>query len=131
MKNTDLCMLDIKHIDREKHKRLTGMENSAVLGFAKYLDGHGVHTWIRHVVVEGYTDDERDLFALGEFIGGLKNVKALDVLPYHSMGERKYAELGMKYALSGMKPLDRAGAQKAKKIILDGVKSARNKQKKN
>ena len=131
MKNTDLVMLDIKHIDADKHKALTGMDNSAVLGFAKYLEGCRVPVWVRHVVVEGYTDDERDLFALGELIGGLKNVKALDVLPYHNMGESKYAELGLDYALKGLKPLANGSALRAKQRILDGVRATRNKQKKN
>lgn len=125
MHNTDLVMLDIKHIDEDKHKRLTGRSNSAVTAFAKYLESKNVPVWIRHVVLEGYTDDERDLFALGEFIGSLKNVKALDVLPYHSMGESKYAELGIEYALKGTKPLDKASAQKAKQKILLGVRSSR------
>lgn len=131
MQNTDLVMLDIKHIDDEKHRELTGMSNSAPLAFAKYLEQRGVVTWIRHVVVEGYTDSPEQLFALGEFIGELGNVKALDVLPYHSMGESKYLELGLDYALRGVKSLDKAKAVKAKQKILEGVRSARNKIKKN
>ena len=128
---TDLVMLDIKQIDPEKHKRLTGMSNAAVIAFAEYLEQKHVPVWIRHVVVEGYTDDERDLFALGELIGGLKSVKALDVLPYHNMGESKYAELGLDYALKGLKPLANGSALRAKQRILDGVRATRNKQKKN
>ncbi|MBE6584397.1 MAG: pyruvate formate lyase-activating protein [Ruminococcaceae bacterium] len=130
MRLTDLVMLDIKHIDSERHKRLTGMDNAPVLAFARYLEGKNVPVWIRHVVVEGYSDREDDLVALGTFIGGLKNVKALDVLPYHSMGEAKYAELGIPYALKGMKPLENAAAIKAKQKILNGVRLARE-QKKN
>ena len=75
MQNTDLVMLDIKHIDAEKHRELTGHSNERVLAFARYLEEKKIPTWIRHVVVEGYTDSEKDLFALGEFIGSLKNVK--------------------------------------------------------
>ena len=127
MQNTDLCMLDIKHIDADEHKRLTGMSNDRVIACARYLEQKNVPLWIRHVVVEGYTDNEGYLYALGQFIGGLKNVKALDVLPYHNMGESKYAELGIDYALKGLKPLDNAAALKAKKTILAGVRAARSK----
>ena len=122
MQYTDLVMLDVKHIDSDKHKTLTSHGNGNVLSFARYLAEKGVPVWIRHVVVEGYTDDPEDLRALGRFIGGLKNVKALDVLPYHAMGEVKYRELGISYSLAGMQPLARSEAEKAKNHILEGIR---------
>ena len=126
MKYTDLVMLDIKHINPDDHKRLTGKDKSGVLCFARYLEQKGIPLWIRHVVVEGYTDAAEDLIALGEFIGTLKNLKALDVIPYHDMGEAKYKELGKEYPLQGLKPLSTHKAQESKKYILDGIKRARN-----
>lgn len=125
MKYTDLVMLDIKHINNEKHKKLTGKDNKNILGFAKFLEEKNIPLWIRHVIVEGYTDDEQDLISLGKFIGGLKNLKALDVIPYHNMGEVKYKELGIEYPLEGMKALTVQKAQNAKKYILEGVKNTR------
>ena len=87
-------MLDIKHIDNEKHKKLTGRDNKNILDFAKFLEKENIPLWIRHVIVEGYTDDEQDLVSLGEFLGGLRNLKALDVIPYHNMGEKlPYSEI--------------------------------------
>ena len=77
--------------------------------------------------IAGYTDDESDLVKLGEFIGGLKNAKALDVLPYHTMGVSKYAELGIKYRLEGMPALSRSDAAAAKQKILMGIRNSRNK----
>ena len=125
IKYTDIVMLDIKHVDPVSHKRLTGRENSGILAFAKYLDEKGVDIWIRHVVVAGYTDGEEDLRRLGEFIGGLKHLRALDVLPYHSLGVSKYRELGIAYPLEGMAPLDKSAAEAARRIILDGIRSVR------
>ena len=110
-----------------RYKALTGQSNENVLGFARYVDEKGIALWIRHVVVEGYTDDENDLFRLGEFIGTLKNAKALDVLPYHTMGVTKYAELGIKYRLEGVQALSKTDAARAKQRILLGIKSSRNK----
>ncbi len=123
---TDLVMLDIKHINGEKHKVLTGKDNNHILAFAKFLEQKNIPLWIRHVVVEGYTDNAEDLICLGEFIGGLKNLKALDVIPYHTMGITKYKELGMKYPLEGMDALPVQRAVEAKKLILEGIKRARN-----
>ncbi len=127
MRSTSLVMLDIKHIDSEKHRELTGHENGNILAFARYLQNKNVPVWVRHVVVQGYTDREEDLFALGEFVGSLKNVKALDVLPYHTMGESKYKELGIKYRLEGLPALSKADAAKAKQIILNGIRKVRMK----
>lgn len=125
LEKTDLVMLDIKHIDKEKHIELTGKDNENILEFAKMLDSINKPVWIRHVVVEGYTLDEGYLYALGQFIGKLRNIKALDVLPYHSMGVSKYRELGIEYKLEGMKALDKSVAVEARKIIVNGIKSVR------
>ncbi len=127
MSLTDLVMLDIKHIDAESHKTLTGHSNENILAFARYLDSKNIPMWIRHVIVEGYTDKDEDLFRLGEFIGTLRNAKALDVLPYHTMGVSKYKELGIKYRLEGVPSLSKADAAKAKQKILLGIKTTRNK----
>ena len=85
MAMTDLIMLDIKHIDGIAHRKLTGLPNEGILAFARYLEKKNIPLWIRHVVVPGITDDEGALSRLGAFIGGLRNLKALDVLPYHWM----------------------------------------------
>ena len=127
MQHTDLVMLDIKHIDPEKHKTLTGYSNERVLAFARYLEKKNIPIWIRHVVVDGYTYDETDLYALGEFIGTLKNVKVLDVLPYHTMGAAKYKELGIKYRLEGIPALSKNDAAKAKAIIIESIRKTRQK----
>ncbi len=124
---TDLFMLDLKHIDNEKHKELTGHPNEGILAFARYLDSKGASMWIRHVVVDGYTNDESDLVRLGEFIGTLKNAKALDVLPYHTMGVSKYKELGIKYRLEGLVAMSKSDAAAAKQKILVGIRNSRNK----
>ena len=124
---TDLVMLDIKHIDPQHHKRLTAHSNERILAFAKHLEKRNIPLWIRHVVVESYTDGEEHLFALGKFIGTLKNLKALDVLPYHNMGESKYKELGIPYPLKGVSPTSSEAAKAAKNIILSGIYSVRKK----
>lgn len=124
---TDLVMLDIKHIDSEQHQALTGHKNENILVFAKYLEEKNIPIWIRHVVVEGYTDNKEALISLGEFIGKLKNLKGLDVLPYHTMGEVKYREMGISYKLEGVPALSKEKAQKAKEYILYGIKKARQK----
>ena len=123
---TDLVMLDIKHIDPEKHKERTSQENKNILDFAKYLDEKGVDMWIRHVVVPGITDDDKYLFELGYFIGQFKNLKALDVLPYHTMGVVKYEKLGMEYKLKGVPAMDKDTVITKKQVVMEGIKKRRS-----
>ncbi len=125
MQYCNLVMLDIKHIQPQKHKALTGFDNSNILHFAKYLEKKNIPVWIRHVVVPGVTDSPSDLIELGAFIGSLKNVKALDILPYHKMGTDKYVSLGIPYPLKGVPAASKTDAVKAKQFILDGIKKTR------
>ena len=118
MTMTDLVLLDIKHMDPKGHKDLTGHDNANILAFARYLEEKKVPVWVRHVVVPGITDDKDQLTRLGEFLGTLSNVKALDVLPYHIMGVSKYRELDIPYPLEGVEPATRAQAAAAKQTIL-------------
>lgn len=125
MELTDLVMLDIKHIDPEMHKKLTSQPNDGILAFAEYLDAKGVDVWIRHVVVPNLTDDDKYLFELGYFIGGLSNLKALDVLPYHTMGKVKYEKLGIEYPLKDTPAMDKDVVLIKKQTILDGIRKKR------
>ena len=118
MTMTDLVLLDIKHIDPEAHKELTGHDNAGILAFARYLADKEIPVWIRHVVVPGITDDPGALARLGAFLGTLPNVKALDVLPYHIMGVSKYKELDIPYPLEGVEPATQKQAKEAKQVIL-------------
>lgn len=121
IKYTDLVMLDIKHINDEEHKKLTGHSNKNILEFGKYLSQNNIQMWIRHVVVPTINDKEEYLTQLGEFISTLKTVKALDVLPYHNMAISKYEKLGIDYKLKNLKPLSKEDAIKARDIILKSI----------
>ena len=128
LKYTDLIMLDIKHIDDEQHKILTGHSNKNILDFARYLNEINFPVWIRHVTVPGITFKTEYLERLGHFLGELDNVQALDVLPYHTMGESKYEKLGMEYKLKGVPPMDKTKLLDKKQAILNGIKKRRAEQ---
>ena len=122
LKYTDLVLLDIKHIDDEEHKKLTGHPNKNILAFAKYLSDIKKPIWVRHVVVPNLNDKEEYLKRLGEFLATLKNVQALDVLPYHNMAIPKYENLGIDYPLKSTPPMTKENAIKARDIIIEAIK---------
>lgn len=119
---TDLVLLDIKHIDDSEHKKLTNYSNENVLNFATYLSKKNIPVWIRHVVVPSITDNEDYLSALGLFLSKLKNIKALDVLPYHNMAIPKYESLNLEYHIKDIPCLTKEQAIKARNIILNSLK---------
>lgn len=114
---TDLFLLDIKCINDEKAKKLTGVSNKKELEFAKYLSSTGKPMWIRQVLVPGITDDKQDLLKLKEFISCLKTVEKVEILPYHDLGKFKWEKLGCKYELEGYRTASLEDVKKAKEIL--------------
>ena len=117
LKYTDLVLLDVKHINDEKAKDLTSLSNKNNLDFAKYLDENNIPVWIRQVLVPGYTDDENDLKELKKFIDSLSNVKRVEILPYHNLGEFKWKDFNEEYPLKGIAPPSKEQINKAKEIL--------------
>lgn len=117
MKVTDLVMLDIKEIDSELHKALTGWGNENILQLATWLSDHGKDMWIRHVLVPGLTDDEDRMKQIDAFIKTLKTVKKVENLPYHSIGEVKYQNMGIPYTLTGVPSPTKEQKAKADELL--------------
>lgn len=114
MKYTDLVMLDIKEINPQRHKELTGFDNSNILDMARYLSDIQKPMWIRHVLVPETTDFDEDLDKLGAFIKTLSNVERTEILPYHTLGRFKWDELGIKYRLDEISPPTKERIENAK-----------------
>lgn len=104
MDATDLVLLDLKEINPQRHKELTGFDNANILDMARCLSDMGKPVWIRHVLVPGHTDLDEDLDALGAFIDTLDNVQRVEVLPYHTLGKFKWENLGVPYSLEDVAP---------------------------
>lgn len=119
MKYTDLVLLDIKHIDNDAHKRLTGWENENILDCARYLSDIHKPVWIRHVLVPGINDDDESLHKLRSFIDTLSNVERVEVLPYHDLGVYKWEQLGIPYKLTDVKPPTKESVLHARKILTE------------
>lgn len=101
---TDLVLLDLKHIDEQKHIALTQVTNTHTLRFARYLSEVNKPVWIRLVVVPGYSDDPDDVRRMAEFVAPMANVEKIELLPYHTLGAHKWAEYDGAYPLNGLSP---------------------------
>lgn len=114
---TDLFLVDIKQIDSDRHKELTGRGNENILDMLRYLSEIKKPVWIRHVLVPDKTDDDFYLKKLREFIDTLKNVERVEVLPYHTLGASKWKSLGIPYPLIGIDPPTKERVENAEKIL--------------
>lgn len=117
MKYTDLVLLDIKHIDNEGHRRLTGWGNENILDCARYLSDISKPVWIRHVLVPTITDDDAYLYRLRQFLVTLRNIERIEVLPYHAMGVYKWEKLGIRYTLGGVDSPAQERVRNAERIL--------------
>ena len=117
MDHTDLVLLDLKQIDGARHRALTGRDNANILQMARCLSDWQIPVWIRHVLVPGLTDRDDDLLALRRFLDTLHNVARVEVLPYHAMGEEKWARLGQAYTLHGTPPPSPERLENARRIL--------------
>lgn len=115
--NTDLVLLDLKEMDEDKHRALTGHSNRNILAMARYLSDHGVPMWIRHVLVPGLTDDEAGLKEMDAFISSLKTVERVEVLPYHTLGRFKWERLGIPYSLDEAPVPTREQVRRAEELL--------------
>lgn len=114
---TDLVLLDIKHINDEKCKKLVGYSNKLELEFARYLSKNNIPIWIRQVIIPGITDNTDDLIKLKEFIKSLNSVQKIDLLPYHNMGKTKWENLGYSYPLSHIRNATEDDINRVKQIL--------------
>ena len=109
---TDMLLLDIKHTDADRHRELTGANLAPVLYFLDQATRLEIPTWIRTVVVPGWNDSRADMGRLAAMLRNRGNIERIEMLPYHSMANRKYREMGMRPPLENIPdfPIERLSA---------------------
>ena len=100
----DLYLMDVKHMDSEKHKEYTTAPNDLILENAKKIAQSGVELIIRTPVVPTFNDTAEEIRAISRFAATLPGVKEHHLLPYHRLGQDKYDGLGRKYSLTNIEP---------------------------
>ena len=114
---TDLVILDIKALDPELCKKVSGSENTNALAMLAWLAEHDRPVWIRHVVVPGYTDDLDRIEELAVFLRQYKNVERVDLLRFHQMALHKWDNLDVKYTLRDLDPPPPERMEEARAIM--------------
>jgi|Deesub1362A_J573_1020465.scaffolds.fasta_scaffold12799_1 pyruvate formate lyase activating enzyme len=102
---TDIVLYDIKHLDPEEHKKLTGVSNDVILENARRISEKFFPILIFRIpVIPGINDNPKNLKELAQFVRSLSNLPAIHLLPYHRLGVFKYTRLGREYTLKNLQP---------------------------
>lgn len=106
LKYTDLVILDIKSVDEEEYKLITGQDMTEFHKFIECVKDKKIPLWIRQVIVPGLNDTEEKVLALKEYIKQFDTIKKVELLPYHLYGIEKYKKLGIPYPLEHVEAMD-------------------------
>lgn len=104
LERTDLLLLDVKHINKEWHQKLTGVKNKTTLRLAEYRENTGKPMWLRYVLVPGWSDQEEYLHEWGKRFTSYKTIERVEIIPFHQMGKHKWELLGEEYKLADTLP---------------------------
>lgn len=106
LKYTDLILFDVKHFTREGYKSITGLDIDKAEEFLNTAQKLNVPLWIRHVVVPGLTDGYEHFKELGKYLMNIKNIRKVELLPYHELGVHKYEKMNIPYKLKNVPAAD-------------------------
>ena len=108
-RETDLFLVDLKHMDSERHRQLTGVGNERILANVKLLTDLGANIWFRMPLIEGINADEENIEATASFIASLSSPldpqgssPKIHLLPYHDIGKDKHRRRGTVYNPDGI-----------------------------
>jgi pyruvate formate lyase activating enzyme len=101
----DLWLCDLKHVDPEKHRQFTGVDNRLILENLRKIAAESLALAVRIPVVPGFNDSPAEIRALGEFLKTLTPVPAVELLAFHHLGESKYRRLGIPYPMTELAAL--------------------------
>lgn len=113
----ELFLIDLKHMDPEKHRLYTGVRNELILKNIKMLGEKGVPFRIRIPLIEGVNSDAENLRLSAEFLAGLPCPPSVDLLPYHTIAESKYRKLNRDYPAVQFQPVAREKIAAQAKVL--------------
>ena len=114
---TDTVLADVKAIDRELHKKLTGVDNTVILDNLRYLNEIGKPVEIRIPYIPGKNEDE--LPKIAEALSGLGCIKKVKLLAYHDLSGTKYDSINMEYPMPGVAAPKKSLMQEKLQMLLD------------
>ncbi len=105
---TDLVLYDVKAITNDKYKELCGRDISETEVFQKALIRNNIPVIVRQVVIPDYNDTDEYMAALKKYIKeNIPTATAVELLPYHLLGQHKYKTMGLKIPMENVPAMDK------------------------
>jgi pyruvate formate lyase activating enzyme len=116
--STDYVLYDLKHLDTNAHRRLTGKTNNLVLSNAKLVVESDAEVLFRMPLIPGINDSSQNIKETAAFLKGLgRSTHRIELMPYHRLGESKYEALGRPYPMHGLLPPEETSIESARKAF--------------
>ena len=116
----DQYLMDIKHINPEKHKEFTGRSNELMLENARKVAASGMtELSIRVPVIPTFNDTPEEIRDIAWFADKLPGVKRIHLLPYHRLGQDKYEGLGREYLMKDILPPTNEHMEMLKRVVTE------------
>ena len=119
----DLVILDVKAVEEDEYKFITGQPMNRFFEFLSACQKQGNKLWIRQVIVPGLNDDETHALKLAKFVSSISNVEKVELLPYKGMGKTKYQKLGINYVYKDLPDMDETKCKELEKIVIENIKN--------
>jgi pyruvate formate lyase activating enzyme len=111
LESVDLVLYDLKHMDSEIHKQLTGVSNELIIENLRKIDETSKPVWVRIPLIPVLNSDESHFVQIGELLTELNNIERVDILRYHRLAESKYEQVGLTYKLKGLETPEKEEAE--------------------
>ncbi len=119
LKDVDMFLIDVKHINNEEHKKYTGVYNEAILSNIEFLHENGAKILLRLPFIPGVNDTDEHIKGVAALLQRLPNLIGAEILPYHDMGKGKWGQIGKQYELMELKNSDKEQKAKILQRFLD------------
>ncbi len=117
MPYVDFFLWDVKHLDPQKHRELTGASNDLILGNARFVSEANIPLYIRLPIIPGYNDAEENIRAACEFVRTLSSAAEVDLLPVHHLGRARYESLDLDYPIAHVPLLQEGALERIKRLV--------------
>lgn len=117
IKYSDLIILDVKALEQKSYKKITKRNITMFDYFISRLSMQEKKVWIRQVIIPTINDTEEYVEKLKEYVNKIPGVEKIELLPYHTMGVKKYSKLRLNYRLKNIPDMDKNTCKKLEDIV--------------
>lgn len=115
----DYFLWDVKLTDSKLHRKYTGADNAIIIDNLHYVDQHDIDIYLRCPIIPGVNNNDMFFEDLSKLAATLKNLKEINLLPFHQLGASRYTKIGEKDPYAGMGDVSEVYLEKMQQLLID------------